>query len=360
MARVLVVSSDRLRARGVSDLLRQDGHRVDLHLRATGWRELEASLRPELVVAPMDATDEILAEAFERKRGFPAPLLLVQREDDLLPEVDLDNRLVDRIVTPFQREELLGRVDALVRVRRVVLGGSRGCDLSAAQRHEDLGWGWRALARRCARMLGATDGPLERAAGPYHEVAGRVARWADRRDAFAPGHAERVTALCAMMAEPLELDDHETTTLLRAAMLHDIGKVAVPVEVLHQRAPLDEGQRSMIRTHPRRGAMLLRQLGSDHDVADVILHHHEQPDGQGYYGVRPDAVPSAARILAVAEVYDGMTTTRVARPLAPSEALAQLDQMKSVRLDASAVEALAEQIRRPSVGAPRATPPSWP
>jgi len=359
MARVLVVSPERLRVREVGDLLRQDGHRVEVHLGTTGWGEREAALRPEIVVAPADETQAILTEAVARTRGFPAPLLLVQREDDLVTEVDLDNRLVDRIVTPFQREELLGRVDALVRVRRVVLGQTHA-DGSDEPTHDDyLGGGWRGLGRRCARMLGV-NGTRDRAIGPYHEVAGRVARWADRRDAFAPGHAERVTALCAMMAEPLELDDHETTTLLRAAMLHDIGKVAVPVEVLHQRAPLDEGQRSMIRTHPRRGAALLRLLGRDDDVANVILHHHEQPDGGGYYRVQGAAVPRAARILAVAEVYDGMTTTRLTRPLAPAEALERLDETKDSRLDASAVEALAARLRHPFRVAVRVTAPSLP
>jgi putative nucleotidyltransferase with HDIG domain len=340
MARVLVVSSERRRGREVAEVLRREGHHVDLHSDPAGWGEREATTGPEVVVAPVDATAEVLAGAVARTRGFPAPLLLVQRDDDLLPDVDLDHRLVDRIVTPFVREDLLARVDALVRVRRVVLG-------AAPLAHDEGGGrGWRALGRRCARLFVGGTG-RHRAIGPYHEVARRVARWADRRDAFAPGHAERVTALCALMAEPLELDDAQTSTLLRAAMLHDIGKVAVPVEVLHQRTPLDEGQRSMIRTHPRRGATLLRQLGSDDDVARVILHHHEQPDGRGYYRVRPDAVPMPARILAVAEVYDGMTTTRLSLPLPPAQALARLDEMKDVRLDASAVEALAEQVRRP-------------
>ena len=337
MARVLVVSPQRDRVREVGDLLRHGGHRVDVHLGAAGWSERESQVLPEVVIAPADATEAILADAVGRGRGFPAPLLLVQRADDLGREIDLDDRLVDRIVTPFERDDLLGRIDALARVRRVVLGGARAADTEIRTQSGRFG-------HRLARLFGS-DVPSDRRIGAYEEVAGRVGRWADRRDAFAPGHAERVTALCATMAEPLELGDEETTTLLRAAMLHDIGKVAVPVEVLHQRSPLDEGQRSMIRTHPRRGATLLRLLGRDDDVADVVLHHHEQPDGRGYYGVRGDAVPMAARILAVAEVFDGMTTTRLRRPMTPAEALAHLDELKGHRLDADAVDALAERFR---------------
>jgi putative nucleotidyltransferase with HDIG domain len=335
VARVLVVSPERHRARDVSVLLRQGGHQVEVYVGTDGWSERESELLAEVVIAPADATSAILAEASGNSRRFPPPLLLVQHDDvfDHGREIDLDDRLVDRIVTPFERDELLGRVDALARVRRVVLGTAAKIEKPTRSRGR-LSW------------LFGPDGANDRELGAYAEVADRVGRWADKRDAFAPGHAERVTALCATMAEPLELGDEETSTLLRAAMLHDIGKVAVPVEVLHQRAPLDDGQRSMIRTHPKRGATLLRQLSDDHRVANVILHHHEQPDGQGYYGVQGEAVPMAARILAVAEVYDGMTTTRLRRPLSAGEALLQLTELRGQRLDTDAVDALAERIAR--------------
>ena len=79
-----------------------------------------------------------------------------------------------------------------------------------------------------AALLGSRIPALSKPLEPYLEVAARVADWADRRDAFEPGHAERVTSFCAMMAETLRLDDHGTASLLRAAMLHDIGKVALP------------------------------------------------------------------------------------------------------------------------------------
>ena len=95
---------------------------------------------------------------------------------------------------------------------------------------------------------------------PYLAVANRVARWADRRDAYSPGHAERVTSFCAMIADGLDLGAGETAALLRAAMLHDIGKVALPVEVLHQKTPLLEEQVRWIRTHPKQGAALVRKL----------------------------------------------------------------------------------------------------
>jgi putative nucleotidyltransferase with HDIG domain len=185
----------------------------------------------------------------------------------------------------------------------------------------------------------------EKPIGPYLDVAARVASWTDRRDAFEPGHCERVTSFCAMIAEGMDMGDAETGALLRAAMLHDIGKVSLPVEVLHQKTPLEEGQRRLIRQHPRRGAELLRVLDRDEDVAAAVLYHHECPDGSGYYGKQGDATPRTARVLAVAEVYDAMTSSRVREPLSRDGALDGLESRKGRSLDGDCVEALVDTLR---------------
>ena len=98
-------------------------------------------------------------------------------------------------------------------------------------------------------------------------------------------------------------------------MLHDIGKVALPVEVLRHKGPLEETQMRLVRTHAERGAAILRALDKDEVVADTILYHHEYVDGSGYYGRTAASIPRAARILAVAEAYDAMTTSLVRKRL---------------------------------------------
>ena len=140
------------------------------------------------------------------------------------------------------------------------------------------------------------------------------------------------------------MGEEETTDLLRAAMLHDIGKVGLPVEVLHQKRPLDENQRRLIRTHPARGAALLLALERDEQVARVVLYHHERPDGGGYYG-KTDDVPRAARVLAVAETYDAMTSSQMRATLESSAALACLSEEKGEAFDAECVEALTDHLR---------------
>jgi energy-coupling factor transport system substrate-specific component len=185
----------------------------------------------------------------------------------------------------------------------------------------------------------------ERPHAPYLEVAARVAEWADRRDAFTPGHAERVASFSAMIADGLGMAQQETEDLLRAAMLHDIGKVALPVEVLHERRPLEDGQLRLLRTHAARGAALLRALDPDEQVARVVLYHHERPDGTGYHGKSALGVPRAARALAVAEAYDAMTTSLVRAPMAQAAALDHLQRAKGTAYDRDCVEALVDHLK---------------
>ncbi len=347
MAEILLLGEDRQRAWGVRSLLREDGHAVYWHPMSHDWREAERDLLPELVVAPAGSAEAVLSAPGRPIRGFPAPVLLVQEGEDLLPDVRVDDRLVDRIESPFAAEELLGRVDALVRLRRVVLWGRPdraplacgGAEGPAGTRR------WRRIGSRIAARLRSRIPSRGKPAGPYLEVASRAADWADRRDAFEPGHAERVASFSAMIADGLDLSDGEAASLLRAAMLHDLGKVALPVEVLTQAHPLDTEQKRLIRTHAERGATLLRALDPDEDVARAILYHHERWDGSGYYGKSGEEIPRASRILAVAEAFDAMTSFRL-RPAKDREsALAEIRGERGAQFDAQAADALCEAMR---------------
>jgi len=346
MARVLLIGRDKDRTGGIRTLLRQDGYRVTCLRESEGWRAREREIAAELVIASVESPESILADPGRPARGFPAPLLFVQQGSDFYRDLHLDERVVDRISSPFMSEELLGRVDALIRVRRVI---QRDPALVAgpAEPVEEASAGGRliGLGARVAAVLTSRIPRLSKPLEAYLEVAARVADWADRRDAFEPGHAERVTSFCAMIAETLQLDDHDTASLLRAAMLHDIGKVALPVEVLHQKSPLEESQMRLIRTHPRKGAALLKALDRDEEVANTILYHHERPDGRGYYGLPGGEIPLSARILAVAEVYDAMTSSRVRGPLSSEEALHELRGTRGRSLDGDCVDALVEKLR---------------
>ena len=348
MPNLMVLGADRTRADELRGLLRQDGYDVTWQRDTKTWQDREREILPEVVIAAVDSSSEVLTGQVARQHsGFPAPILFVQPGGGQSENPFMDDRLVDRISTPFMHEELLARVDALARVRRVIQHVPLAPEQPTAKETPETGVvaKMHRAGKRVAAMLHTRVPRYERPLDPYVEVANRVAQWADRRDAYQPGHAERVTSFCAMIAEGLDLGTSQTAALLRAAMLHDIGKVALPVEMLHQRSPLEEHQMRMIRTHPKRGAALIRELDCDDDVAETILCHHERPDGFGYYGLDVERIPIAARALAVSEVFDGMTTTSLTDPMTSSSAIERLEAFKGVSLDADCVEALVDRMQ---------------
>jgi len=335
VAQVLLVGDDRDRTSGVKSLLALDGHSVATAKDVSRWRDQEKSASPEIIVAAVATPDAVLSVPMGGSRGFAPPILFVLRESDEPREPHLEERMVDRITSPFAAEEFLGRVDALIRVRRVVMHQKRASG--------DAAEGVPARGRWSAALASFLQARLPRHVkppAPYLEVAAAVADWSDRRDGFEPGHPERVANFAAMIADEFGLADGETAALLRAAMLHDIGKVALPIEVLRCKGPLEENQLRMLRTHAERGAAILRALDKDEVVADTILYHHENVDGSGYFGRKGDTIPRAARILAVAEGFDAMTTSLVRKRLTPEAAIGRMREGRGTQWDGECVDAL--------------------
>jgi len=351
MARVLLLGPDKGRANDIRGLLTTKRHQVTWLRSLAGWREEERQLLPEIVVAAVNTSDRVLQESAGPVPGFPAPLLFVQEETEFTREPGSQDRLVDLLSSPFMSEEFLGRVDALVRVRRVVMG--TGTAMRSMQAKSDRGSRrLRRISDRVSAWVRARFPSDELPAGPYLEVAARVAEWADRRDAFEPGHAERVTSFCSMIAEGLDMGEQETSLLLRSAMLHDIGKVGLPIEMLHRKGPMTEHQMRLLRTHASKGAALLRALDPDELVARVVLYHHERPDGSGYHGTTAGAVPRAAYALAVAETFDAMTSSRIQKRCDTAGALEYLRSNRGDHYDRECVDALEDQLRPRTRGIP--------
>jgi len=345
VANVLLIGDDKERTGAVRSLLALDGHRVATSRQVSRWRDDERASSPEVVVAAVATQDAVLSVPLGAPRGLAAPILFVHEERDDNREPHIEERLVDWITSPFAAEEFLGRVDALARVRRVVMHQKHATE--AGESEAPRRGSFRAAV---SSFLRARVPRPSKPPAPYLEVVARVADWSDRRDSFEPGHAERVTNFAAMIADELGLGDGETAALLRAAMLHDIGKVALPIEVLRQTKPLEDTQMRLLRTHAERGAAILRAVDPEDTVADTILHHHEYVDGSGYHGCKGDAISRAARILAVAEGFDAMTTSLVRKRLTLDGAMGLMRERRGHQWDAECVDALISTIQpRPSV-----------
>lgn len=164
----------------------------------------------------------------------------------------------------------------------------------------------------------------------------------DARDPYTAGHSERVSTLAVEIGRVMALDDEDLGVLRLGALLHDIGKIGVPDDILGKPSTLTASEFELIRAHPVIGARILRSIPFLAPHLPIVELHHERPDGQGYpYGLVGDAIPLAARIVHVADAYDAMTSARAYRPgRPPHEAIAELHRCSGTDFDDASVQAL--------------------
>jgi HD-GYP domain-containing protein (c-di-GMP phosphodiesterase class II) len=170
----------------------------------------------------------------------------------------------------------------------------------------------------------------------------------DLRDRYTGGHSQRVAKYVRGIAMQMCLSDEETETIVFAASLHDIGKIGVPDHILLKPNGLDQQEFEWIRKHPEWGWMAVRNVDGFQEAALLILHHHERLDGKGYpSGLRQNEIPLGARMIAVADSYDALTTNRPYRTARTrSEALNELLRCRDVQFDADVVRAFCASLER--------------
>jgi PAS domain S-box-containing protein/putative nucleotidyltransferase with HDIG domain len=163
----------------------------------------------------------------------------------------------------------------------------------------------------------------------------------EMRDPYTAGHQQRVAELAAQIAQALDWDEPRVDQMHLAGLLHDIGKVIVPSEILTKPARLSEAEFQLIRTHAAAAGEILSSVEFDGPVNLAIMQHHERLDGSGYpSGLRGDDVIAEARVLAVADVFEAMVSHRPYRPALPrTRATEELQAGAGTRYDASAVAA---------------------
>ncbi|MGW8781573.1 HD-GYP domain-containing protein [Streptomyces sp. NPDC055796] len=168
------------------------------------------------------------------------------------------------------------------------------------------------------------------------------------KDRYTRGHGERVGQASAMIARELGMDGDRLEVVRIAGILHDLGKLGVPTRLLRKDGPLTPEERRVIELHPEYGHEMVRGIGFLGEARSAILHHHERVDGSGYpYGLTGEQIPVPARVVAVADAFDAMTSTRSysrARPV--PVALAELERCAGAHFDPVMVRALVEAIGR--------------
>jgi response regulator RpfG family c-di-GMP phosphodiesterase len=163
----------------------------------------------------------------------------------------------------------------------------------------------------------------------------------DLRDKETEGHTQRVTSLTVQLARQMGSSEDAIVHITRGALLHDIGKIAIPDSILLKPAELNEEERALIRGHPAFAYDMLKPIQFLHPALDIPYCHHEKWDGSGYpRGLKEEEIPIAARMFAVVDVWDALTSHRPYRkPLPRDEARAYLREQATLHFDPRAVEA---------------------
>jgi putative nucleotidyltransferase with HDIG domain len=166
----------------------------------------------------------------------------------------------------------------------------------------------------------------------------------DASDPFTHGHSFRVSRYALRIARALGVSSRDLEMLEYAALLHDIGKIAIQNDVLLKVGPLTDEEWKSLKSHPNIGADIVEQLKFLKEAAEIIRSHHERPDGSGYpRGLRGELIPLGARILNVVDAFDAMSSDRPYRKALPIErVLEELETYKGTQFDARVTDILLE------------------
>lgn len=304
MATVLVADDEEASQRELRTLLERGGYRVITAADGAAALRTLAAHECNLVICEAVLPDMDGFEVCRAIKQAPATrdipvVLLMSSDDEVQRERAIQAGADDVAVKPLDRARLL----TLTRVQLRIAG-------------------------------------LNRQLNKLESVVVTLARAVEDRDHTSAGLSEKVAHWAMQLGTALELPDDQLTLLYRAALLHDVGTVSVPVDVLSKQGRLDPGEFSQVKRHPIVGEEILAALPSAEDVLPAVRHHHERIDGAGYPdGLGGEDIPLFARIIAIADAFVAMSNDRPYRPRrSRDEVIRTLRQGEGKQWDAALVE----------------------
>jgi putative nucleotidyltransferase with HDIG domain len=305
--RILVVDDEESICEIVSSMLSHAGYRC--HAASSG---------PEAISALQD-DDEIallLSDlSMEGMDGFALleqvrvlkpqlPVVMVTAVHDITVALEAIRRgAYDYLLKPFDRDQLLASVRRALETRRLQLE-----NLAYKNKLEGLVSAKTEVLEKTNADLKRAMVDLERSYDITLEALGDAL---DLKDAETEGHSKRVTAFTMAIARAMELPSERVRVIARGAFLHDVGKMAIPDAILRKPGRLTPEEQMLMREHAQLGYQMLRKIPFLHEAANIVYSHQERFDGSGYpRGLKGDQIPLGARIFAVADTFDAITSDR--------------------------------------------------
>jgi putative two-component system response regulator len=329
---IVIVDDNSNNLRVLSEMLQQAGHKVRPAVSGPLALQSIKRLPPDLILLDirMPGMDgyEVCRRLKANEKLGEIPVIFISALHETEGKVTAFNAGgVDYISKPFQIEEVLARVQAHLRLYRM----QQNLERIVAERTEDLRKSYEEIRHSQQQYRAILEQTVQ-----------AIALTVEKRDPYTAGHQRRVAELATAIANQVGLPRERTEGLRFGAMLHDIGKVHLPAEILNRPGKLKENERSLIKTHAEVGSDIVHDVEFPWPVAQLILQHHERLDGSGYpFGLKDGKILKEARILAVADVVEAMASNRPYRPaLGLAAALDEVKSGSGTLYDAQAVNAV--------------------
>jgi putative nucleotidyltransferase with HDIG domain len=325
---ILVVDDEEAIREVVSTMLESKGYRCTVAHNGRAAQDYIKRTTPDLVLSDMIMPEMDGIKLLEWVREFDpdVPVIMVTAIHDISTALEAIRRgAYDYILKPFEKDQLFLSVRRALEHRRLVLENRN------YQRNLE-----RLVEERTAQLSRAL-GQLEQSYDYTLEALGGAL---DLKDAETEGHCQRVTAFTISMAKAMKVDAALLPQIARAAFLHDIGKMAIPDQILRKPGPLTNEERQVMRRHCEIGYSMLSRIPFLREAAEIVLAHQEFFDGTGYpRGLKGEEIPLGARIFAVADTLDAMISDRPYRRAMPiATAREEIKRCAGTQFDPTVVE----------------------
>jgi response regulator RpfG family c-di-GMP phosphodiesterase len=321
---ILAIDDTPASLRLLTDILKAEGYEVRSAISGELALHAAAAQAPELILldVSMPGMDgfEVCRRMKAQQQTRDVPVIFVSAMSEMVEKLKgFELGAVDYVTKPYQREELLARVRTHLELHRL--------------RHH-----LSEMVEERTRSLRESEQKLKNS---LLDSISAISATVEMRDPYTAGHQRRVAQLSTAIAVELGMPEQQVEGLYLASVVHDVGKVKIPAEILSKPGKLTEVERALIQQHAQAGYDILKSVDFPWPIAQFVLQHHERMDGSGYpNGLQGETIPLEARILALADVIEAMASHRPYRPSLGIEAtLAEVSSQRGTLFDADVVDA---------------------
>ena len=320
MAHLLIVDDEEQVCRLLDRTLTRAGHTCIQASSAEEARKLLAEQKFDLVLSDVQMPGESgieLTKFIKAKYEDTAVIVVTAVDDSRISSAALASGVDGYVLKPFNPSELIVNTQNALHRRKLEIAN-------------------KIYQQGLEKMLGNRTEQLQRALSGIIQV---MTRMVEVRDPYTAGHQQRVADLAVAIATAMHLPKNDIHGIRMAGMIHDLGKISIPAEIISKPTQLSDIEFALIKTHSRRGYEIMADLEFPWPIAQIVLQHHEKMDGSGYpQGLKGDEILLEARIIGVADVVEAISSHRPYRPaLGIDFALSEISRLKGTHFDVDVV-----------------------